>query len=465
MRITFHGAARTVTGSRHLVETASGGVLLDCGLVQGPRKEAEKRNREFGFDPKSVAAVVLSHAHIDHAGNLPLLMKKGFDGNIFCTPATRDIASAMLRDSANIQVSDARFLNRQKRPSEPEAEPLYTLEDAHAAIARMVAVPYGRTFEVLPGGVTGKFADAGHILGSAVTVLKARRGGSSKTVVFTGDVGRRNFPILRDPQAVEQGDAFITESTYANRDHGGDVAAATEQLLEIVKRTVARGGHLVVPAFALGRAQSLAYVLHQLWSEGRLPRIPLFVDSPLSLDVTAIYKLHPECFDKQTLAYLDDDKPGDPFGFSALTYLRTTDESKTLNAKQGPFLVIAASGMCEGGRVLHHLKHGVMDPRNTILIVGFCAQHTLGRRLADGAPVAKIYGVEYPVKAEVVRLDGMSQHAGRGELIEYAMTQKKASIGFCVHGEEEQVTAMKDAMLAGGFSKVEAPKLGESFDV
>lgn len=465
MRITFHGAARTVTGSRHLVETAAGRVLLDCGLVQGPRKEAEKRNREFGFEANSVAAVVLSHAHIDHAGNLPLLVKQGFEGNIFCTPATRDIAGAMLRDSAKIQVADAAFLNRQKRPSEPEVEPLYSVEDAHAAIERMVAVPYGRSFEVLPGGVTGRFADAGHILGSAIVTMRERRGGFSKSVVFTGDLGRRHFPILRDPQSVEQGDVYITESTYANRDHGGDVAAATEQLLEIVKRTVARGGHLVVPAFALGRAQSLTYVLHQLWSEGRLPKIQLFVDSPLSIDVTAIYKLHPECLDKETVGYLEDDKPGDPFGFASLTYLRTTDESRTLNAKQGPFLVIAASGMCEGGRVLHHLKHGVMDPRNTILIVGFCAQHTLGRRLADGAPVAKIYGVEYPVKAEVVRLDGMSQHAGRGELIDYAMTQKKASAAFCVHGEEAQVTAMKDAMLAGGFSKVEAPKLAESFDV
>jgi metallo-beta-lactamase family protein len=465
MRITFHGAARTVTGSRHLVETASGRVLLDCGLVQGPRKEAERRNREFGFEAKSVEAVVLSHAHIDHAGNLPLLVKQGFDGHIFCTPATRDVASVMLLDSAKIQVSDASFLNRQKRPSEPEVQPMYTVEDAHAAISRMVAVPYGRTFDVLRGGVTARFADAGHILGSAVTSLRERREGFSRTVVFTGDVGRREFPILRDPQAVEQGDVFITESTYANRDHGGDVKMATEQLLEVVKKTVARGGHIIVPAFALGRAQSLTYVLHELWSQGRLPRIPLFVDSPLSVDVTAIYRLHPECMDSETVAYLDDDKPGDPFGFSALTYLRTTEESKTLNARQGPYLVIAASGMCEGGRVLHHLKHGVMDPRNTVLIVGFCAQHTLGRRLADGFPVAKIYGVEYPVKAEVMRLDGMSQHAGRSELVEYAMTQKKASAAFCVHGEEEQVLAMKAAMTAGGFAKVEAPKLGESFDV
>lgn len=464
MRITFHGAARSVTGSRHLVETGSGRVLLDCGLVQGPRREAERRNRDLGFEAKSVAAVILSHAHIDHAGNLPLLVKNGFDGSIWCTPATRDIAAAMLLDSANIQVSDAAFLNRQKRPSEPDVQPMYTPDDARAAIRRMAAVPYGRAFDVLPG-VTATFADAGHILGSAVTVLKERRGGASKAVVFTGDLGRRKFPILRDPQAVEQGDVFITESTYGNRDHGGDVAVAKAQLLEVVKRTSSRGGHVIVPAFALGRAQSLTYLLHELWAEGKLPRMPLFVDSPLSIDVTGIYRLHPECFDGQTLAYMEDGIPGDPFGFQSLSYLRSTDDSKTLNNRQGPFLVIAASGMCEGGRVLHHLKHGIMDPRNTVLIVGFCAQHTLGRRLADGAPVARIYGVEYPVKAEVVRLDGMSQHAGRSELLDYAVTQRRASAAFCVHGEEEQVAAMRDAMKAAGFGTVETPELGQSFDV
>lgn len=464
MRITFHGAARSVTGSRHLLETGSGRVLLDCGLVQGPRRESERRNRDLGFEAKSVEAVILSHAHIDHAGNLPLLVKNGFDGAIWCTPATRDIAAAMLLDSANIQVSDAAFLNRQKRPSEPDVQPLYTPDDARAAIRKMAAVPYGRTFDVLPG-VTATFADAGHILGSAVTVLKERKNGASKTVVFTGDIGRKGFPILRDPQPVEPADVFITESTYGNRDHGGDVAAAKAKLLEVVKRTSARGGHVIVPAFALGRAQSLTYLLHELWVEGKLPRMPLFVDSPLSIDVTGIYRLHPECFDAQTVAFLDDGIPGDPFGFQSLTYLRTPDDSKSLNNRQGPFLVIAASGMCEGGRVLHHLKHGIMDPRNTVLIVGFCARHTLGRRLADGAPVARIFGVEYPVKAEVVRLDGMSQHAGRSELLDYAVTQRRASAAFCVHGEEEQVGAMRDAMKAAGFAKVEAPELGQSFDL
>ena len=464
MKITFHGAARSVTGSRHLVQTASGNVLLDCGLVQGPRRESEKRNREFGFEAKSVAACVLSHAHIDHAGNLPLLVKNGFDGNIWCTHGTRDIAAAMLLDSASIQMSDASFMNRKKRPSDPEVVPLYTTEDARAAIQRMIAVPYRKTIDVLPG-VTARFADAGHILGSAVTVLSERKNGASKSVVFTGDIGRKRFPILRDPETVEQGDVFITESTYGNRDHGGDVADAKARLLEVVKKTSDRGGHVIVPAFALGRAQSLTYLLHELWAEGKLPRMPLFVDSPLSIEVTAVYKLHPECYDEKTLGYLNDGIPGDPFGFQSLTYLRSTEESKTLNARQGPYLVIAASGMCEGGRILHHLKHGVSDPRNTVLIVGFCAQQTLGRRLADGAPVARIYGVEYPVKAEVVRLDGMSQHAGRGELMEYAVTQKKASAAFCVHGEEEQVGAMRDGMKAAGFGKVEAPALGESFDL
>jgi len=441
-----------------------GRLLLDCGLVQGPRREAERRNREFGFDPKSVDAVILSHAHIDHAGNLPLLVKQGFDGNIFCTPATRDLTNAMLLDSANIQVMDAAHLNRNKRPSEPDVLPLYTPDDARAALSRFVAIPYGREMQVLPG-TTVRFSDAGHILGSAVTLLKETRKGVSRRLVFTGDVGRRGFPILRDPQPVEQADVFITESTYGNREHGGDVTEAKRRLLEVIQRVVARRGKVIVPAFALGRAQSLAYVLHELWTEGKTPRFPIYVDSPLSVDVTSIYKLHAECFDRETLQYLHDGKPGDPFGFGALTYVKSTEDSKALNDRPGPYLVIAASGMCEGGRILHHLKHGISDPRNAVMIVGFCAQHTLGRRLADGAPLARIFGVEYPVKAEVLRLDGMSQHADRADLLAFAATQKKAEVAFCVHGEIDSATAMAEGMRAAGFGRVEVPELGASYDL
>ena len=464
MRITFHGAARSVTGSRHLVEAAGRRVLLDCGLVQGPRRESERRNRELGFDPKSVEAVVLSHAHIDHAGVLPSLVKQGFDGNIFCTAATRDVAEAMLMDSANIQVMDAGHMNRNKRPSDPEVVPLYTPEDAREAVARMVSIPYGREMSILPN-VRVRFADAGHILGSAVTTLLAQENGRERKLVFTGDLGRRAFPILHDPQTVPQADVFITESTYGNRDHGGDVAAAREELAGIVRRAAARGGKVIVPAFALGRAQSLTYLLHELWAEKAIPRFPIYVDSPLSLDVTAVYRLHPECFDATTLGYLRDGVPGDPFDFRDLTYLRSSEDSRTLNNRKGPFLVIAASGMCEGGRVLHHLRHGVSDPANTVLIVGYCAQHTLGRRLADGSPVARIFGVEFPVKAEIRRLDGMSQHAGREELLAYAASQKKADVSFCVHGEEESALAMAAGMRAAGFGRVEVPELGQAFDL
>ncbi|NUN48763.1 MAG: MBL fold metallo-hydrolase [Candidatus Brocadiae bacterium] len=464
MKITFHGAARTVTGSRHLLETASGRVLLDCGLVQGPRKEAEARNRSLGFDPKSLDAVILSHAHIDHSGVLPVLVKEGFEGPIFCTPATRDIAGVMLMDSASIQVSDAGHLNRHRRPSDREIEPLYTPEDAREAIGRFVAVPYGRELEALPN-VRFRFADAGHILGSAVTSVTERAHGTVKRVVFTGDLGRRNFPILRNPEPVPQADAFLTESTYGGRDHAGEVPEAKTQLFEVIRKTVERGGHVIVPAFALGRAQTLTYLLHELWMEGKLGRFPIFVDSPLSINVTSIYRVHPDCFDRKTAAYLDDDVPGDPFGFGELKYLRSSDESRTLNNREGAYLVIAASGMCEGGRVLHHLKHGIGDERNTVLMVGFSAQHTLGRRLVDGAKTARIFGGEYPVRAEVLRLDGLSQHAGRQELLDYAMSQKKAQIAFCVHGEEEQSEALAEGMRAGGFARVEVPSLGQTFEL
>ncbi len=464
MRITFHGAARTVTGSRHLLETGSGRLLLDCGLVQGPRKESEARNRSLGFPARSVDAVLLSHAHIDHSGALPVLVKAGFQGPIFCTPATRDITAVMLMDSANIQASDAAHLNRRRAKGEREIEPLYTPEDARETIARMVAVPYGREWEALPG-VRFRFADAGHILGSAVTTVTERASGGAKRVVFTGDIGRRDFPILRDPVAVAAGDVFITESTYGGRDHGGSVAEAKEQLLDAIRRTVARGGHVIVPAFALGRAQTLTYLLHELWDEGKLPRFPIFVDSPLSIDVTAIYRVHPDCFDRETAAYLADDRPGDPFGFRTLTYLRTPEESKTLNRLPGPYLVIAASGMCEGGRVLHHLKHGVGDPRHTVLTVGFSAEHTLGRRLADGADRARIFGDYVPVRAEVRRIDGLSHHAGRSELLDYAATQRGAQVAFCVHGEEPQARALAEGMRAAGFARVEVPSPGESFDL
>ncbi len=464
MRITFHGAARSVTGSRHLLETRSGRLLLDCGLVQGPRRESEARNRSLGFDARSVDAVLLSHAHIDHSGALPALVKAGFPGPVFCTPATRDITAVMLMDSAHIQASDAAYLNRRRATGEREVEPLYTPDDARETIARMVAVPYGRELEALPG-VRFRFADAGHILGSAVTTVTERGHGTSKRVVFTGDIGRRNFPILRDPEAVPQGDVFLTESTYGGRDHGGSVAEAKRQLLAAIEKTVGRGGRVIVPAFALGRAQTLTYLLHELWAEGNLPRFPVYVDSPLSIDVTAIYRVHPDCFDRKTAAYLADDRPGDPFGFKALTYLRTAEESKALNHRPGPCLVIAASGMCEGGRVLHHLKHGVGDPRNTVLMVGFCAEHTLGRRLADGADRARIFGDWVPVRAEVLRLDGLSHHAGRSELLDYAATQRDAQVAFCVHGEEQQSEALAEAMRSAGFARVEVPALGASFDL
>ncbi len=438
MNLTFEGGAGGVTGSLHILEHAGKRFLLDCGMFQGRRKEAEKRNRDFPFDASSIDAVVLSHAHIDHSGRLPLLVKNGFTGPIYTTPATLDLCDAMLRDTGHIAESDAEFVNRQ-HPDEPPVEPLYTIEDAATAMRQFRPVPYHSRKDIGAGLVMESY-DAGHILGSASIVLTD----GTTRLAFSGDVGRPGLPIIRDPEALPPVDYLIMESTYGGRKHSETHEALTV-LEAILKKTIARGGRLIVPAFAVGRTQQLVLMLHQLINEQRVPPVPMFVDSPLALNVTEVFRKHPECFDEGVNEYLR--KGQDPFGFKRLTYIRNVNESKKLNDMKGPFVVISASGMCEAGRILHHLWNNIGNSRNTVLLTGYQAENTLGRKLRDGWKSVRIFGVPVTVEAEIAALDALSGHADAEELLTWmkpmAGSLKKV---FLVHGEPAQAQALANAI-------------------
>jgi len=458
MHLTFLGAARTVTGSMHLVEANGQRILLDCGLFQGRRAEAARRNLNLPFERHCVNAVILSHAHIDHSGNLPTLTRGGFVGEIVCTAATRDLVSIMLRDSAHIQEKDTEFVNKiRARHSEPSVEPLYTLADAEQSIQYLVGRSYNRWFE-LTDGVRAIFYDAGHILGSAISVLELNENGRTIRLGFSGDLGRRGMPILRDPNVISDVDCLIVESTYGDRRHG-PLTEAEDKLAEVVNATYARRGKVIIPALAVGRTQEIVYALHRLLHAGRIPALPVFVDSPLAVDATEIFRLHPECFDAETQSFLRQD---DPFGFRQLHYFRDVEDSMRLNTWDEPMIIISASGMCEAGRILHHLKHNVGDPRNTILLVSFQAAHTLGRKLADGWEKVRIFGEEYTVRARVERIDGLSAHADREDLL-WWIGQAKGYLKkvFVVHGEESQSLALADGIRALGVPEVMVPEPGE----
>ena len=463
MEITFWGAARAVTGSQHLIEVNGSRILLDCGLFQGHRAEAFERNRNLPFDPRSIDAVILSHAHIDHSGNIPTLVKGGFRGDVHCTMATADLASIMLRDSANINTKDVEYVNKKHgRRGFLPVEPLYSVEEAENALAYLVAHKYGRRFPVARG-VEGVLLDAGHILGSAITVLDTNDDGRNVRLGFTGDLGRRNLPILRDPVMVQDLDYLITESTYGNRLHD-DIRLVEDELAEIVVKTHSRGGKLIIPAFAVERTQEVIYSLHRLKNAGRIPAIPVYVDSPLAIDATEIFRLHPECFDEETNEFLLREQ--DPFGFRGLHYLRTVEESKLLNDLEGPMIIISASGMCEAGRVLHHLKNNIEDPRNTVLIVSFQAEHTLGRRIAEKQEKVRIFGDQYRLRAQVNVIDAFSAHADRDELLSWigrtAPHLKGVSV---VHGEEQQSLALADGISKLGVGPISVPHHGETLSV
>ena len=466
MKLQFYGAARTVTGSMHLLTVNDSRILLDCGLFQGRRKESYERNRYLPFDATGVDAMVLSHAHIDHSGNIPSLVKNGFGGNIYATPATRDLCSAMLRDSGHIQEEDAAYINKKRvRQGLPPIEPLYTQEDAARSLGQFVSVGYHRPLPVAPG-VTVTFYDAGHILGSAVVVLDLEENGTHKRLVFSGDLGREQMPILRDPEPVDGADVLIIESTYGDRLHD-PIETKDRELRDVVLETYRRGGKLIVPAFAVGRTQELVYTLHHLVQAHKIPELPIFVDSPLAVNVTEIFRLHPECYDEEVRAFMEAGNTRDPFGFHRLTYVRSVEGSKELNFLREPAIIISASGRAEAGRILHHLKNNIEDPRNTVLIVGWQAPDTLGRRLVERQPVVKIFGEEYQLKAQVRTINAFSAHADRNDLLGYArqLGPERLEATFVVHGEEASSLALAEGLSTLGIEQVAVPRRGEAFEL
>jgi metallo-beta-lactamase family protein len=459
VRLRFVGAAREVTGSAHLVHVNGRTILLDCGLFQGRRFEVQRKNRELPFAPGRIDAVVLSHAHIDHAGRLPLLVKEGYRGPIHSTVATRDLCEVMLADSAHIQEKDVEFLARRKKEY---VEPLYTLADVSASLTQFRPHRYHDRFEVAPG-VSGRFVNAGHILGSASVELEWEEGGRTRRLGFSGDVGRVGLPIIRDPEPLERLDWLIMESTYGNRDHES-VASARDDLARIVTATAARGGRVLIPAFAVGRTQEILYDLHALARANRIPRIPIVIDSPLANEATDVFRENTADFDtSEPLVRQVNGKGGSLFDFDLVQFTPDVEDSKAMMRRAGPMIVIAASGMAESGRILHHLAHSAGDPRSTILIVGFQAEHTLGRRIVERRPVLKVYGEPVELHAKVAVLNGYSAHADRMELQHWLDATRETSPAlqdvFLVHGEPEAQDALAAQFAERGYT-VQAPQPG-----
>lgn len=451
--LLFHGAAGEVTGSMHMVEVDGHWVALDCGLFYGRRQEAEEKNRCWPVSPLKIAAVVLSHAHIDHCGRLPRLVKDGFDGPIYCTPATRDLAAIMLPDSAHIQEEDVRYVSKKRRRQGlPPIEPLYTYEDVMATIKLFQTISYKRWFQVIPG-LLACFEEAGHMLGSSGVRLEfAKRNGATPSLFYTGDVGRWEQPILRNPADFPPNETIICESTYGGRINE-TVDDAKEQLLNVVRHTIDRGGKVIIPAFSVGRTQVIVYYLHELMLAGLLPQIAIFVDSPLAVNATEVFKMHPECYDADARALYQ--VAGDILGGGYCTYVRTLAQSMALNERTEPCVIISASGMCEAGRIRHHLKHNITNPKNTILLAGYQAANTLGRKLEQGAERIRLFQEEYAVRAEVRQIHGFSGHADQTELLRLLTPRASETRAlYLVHGEPDQAQELADRLRAVGFRKV-----------
>ena len=459
MEIEFVGAAREVTGSCHIVRAAGKTIVLDCGLFQGKRNESHEKNLQLPIPIEQIDAVILSHAHIDHAGRLPFLVRHGYDGSIWCTPATRDLCAVMLADSAHIQEKDAEFLARRGKES---IEPLYSLRHSTRTIELMTAVPYRRAFDVVPG-VRAMFIDAGHILGSASVIMDCTENGQTRRLVFSGDIGRSGLPIIRDPEPPDGADVVIMESTYGNRDHES-VEGARARLASVIRETAAGGGRVLIPAFAVGRTQELVYDLHALAAAGAIPPIPIYIDSPLAIDTTSVFEMHPDLFDHgEDLVRTVHDL----FRFELVHYTRDVEESKALARMHGPMVIIAASGMAENGRILHHLAQGASDPKNTVLIVGFQAEHTLGRRLVERRPMLRIFGEDVPLRARVEIINGYSAHADRTELSSWIGRVREHSPQlrqvWLVHGEPPAQDELATTLGAKGL-RVTCPESRDRFE-
>lgn len=463
MDITFHGAARTVTGSKHLVKLKNGTqFLFDCGLFQGMGKDTEALNADFGFEPGKVDFLLLSHAHIDHCGLLPKLVKEGFHGNIYCTSGTKDLATIMLKDSAKIQMDDTVFINKRRaKMHEPPLEPLYTLDDVANVLPLLQVVPYGEWVAVQED-IQVLYADAGHIIGSASVHAKITENGQTEQISFSGDVGRYRDIILKSPQVFPQADYILIESTYGNSLH--DDVFHSPDILEswIAKTCIQKKGKLIIPSFSVGRTQELLYFLNQLSLENRL-HLPVYVDSPLSLAATEVTKEHPEGFNKSIQNLLKTD--ADPFDFPNLTFVESPEESKSLNDDERPMIIISASGMADGGRVRHHIKNNIADAKNTILLVGYCEPHSLGGQLMNGAKEVTIFGMTYPVIAEIGIMRSMSAHGDYDDLCQFLACQNPALVKrlFIVHGEYDVQMDFQRSLQKKGFKDVQIPKLHETF--
>lgn len=465
MNLVSYGAAQTVTGSRHLLSVNGYRILLDCGFFQGRRKDTYEQNLNFPFNPKTIDAVVLSHAHIDHSANLPNLVKQGFEGRIHSTAATAHLADIMLRDTAHILEYDVQYVNKKrKKRGEPPVEPIYSKVDAERAGWHFTGHPYDTPFEVVPG-VTATLVDAGHILGSAGVVLDIDEKGKHTRIMFSGDIGRVDMPILRDPVLPEDVDALLMECTYGDKLHDEpDIAYAA--LKEVLNRTIRRGGKVIIPAFAVGRTQTLVYFIHQMFARGEVPEVPVYVDSPLAINVTDIFRQHTDCYDEEILDFMREEVHGSAFGFDMLSYTRSVEESKAINREKGSSIIISASGMAEAGRILHHLKNNVEDGRNTVLITSWVAPHTLARRLLEGHEKVRIFGEQYRVRAEVAEIDGFSAHADQASLVRYAQAAgERLKKVVLVHGEEDAAEALMEKMAEAGLPEVVFPEQGERVDI
>jgi metallo-beta-lactamase family protein len=465
LKIQFYGAAQEVTGSQHLLSVNGKKILLDCGLYQGRRKEAFEINRNLPFNPAEIDVLLLSHAHIDHSGNIPNLVKNGFKGKIYTTSATVDLCQIMLRDSAHLQERDVTFVNKKRaKQGKNLFEPLYTEEDVEEAMSNFIGIQYDKAIEVAPN-VTATWRDAGHILGSAGISLEIKENGKLTRLGFSGDIGRPEMPVIRDPNILTDLDILIMESTYGNKLHPV-VPEVEEEVASTIKEVIERGGKVIVPAFAVGRTQLLVYVLHKLINENRIPLFPIYVDSPLAVNATEVHRSHPECFDRETYRVFIRNYE-DPFGFNRLTYIRDVEQSKELNDKKEPCMIISASGMAEGGRILHHLKNNIGNKNNLILFVGYAAKETLARKIMEGEPEVNILGDAHKVKAQIKSIDYFSAHADQKGLLDYLKfsPSKKLKNIFLVHGEEEQALPLREKILSKGYENVNYPKKGDVFEI